>query len=104
MNRLELHADIEMTTLQAIQPFTKAEPDKEMKLEKAKVSLYGLPNNTVIAHEMCEPGWKWTTHSKPHSGTDLCHRSHTGFMTKGCLVCQWPDGRKVGNACLFALQ
>jgi quercetin dioxygenase-like cupin family protein len=75
------------------EPCARSQPDKVVKLDKAQVRMFDLPNKVTVAQEVCEPGWRWSTHAKQHAGGDACQRDHTGFMTRGRLVCQWQDGR-----------
>jgi hypothetical protein len=37
-------------------------------------------------------GAKWSEHVKPHVGTDVCMHAHVGFIARGRLAGQYPDG------------
>jgi hypothetical protein len=37
-------------------------------------------------------GFRWSTHMKPISGTDLCMHAHVGFLARGAIHVQYPDG------------
>ncbi|HAS09458.1 hypothetical protein NHL50_01865 [Acidimicrobiia bacterium EGI L10123] len=37
-------------------------------------------------------GGKWSEHVKPHVGTDFCEHAHVGFLAKGRLAGEYPDG------------
>lgn len=37
-------------------------------------------------------GGRWSEHVKPHVGTDLCEHAHVGFLVKGRLAGEYPDG------------
>ena len=38
------------------------------------------------------PGFRWSTHMKPVSGTDLCRHAHVGFLARGQIHIQYADG------------
>lgn len=37
-------------------------------------------------------GGRWSEHVKPHVGTDWCEHAHVGFLVKGRLAGEYPDG------------
>ncbi|MFQ5425598.1 MAG: hypothetical protein ACE5EV_00785 [Gaiellales bacterium] len=37
-------------------------------------------------------GHRWSTHMKPVVGTDLCMHAHVGFLARGALAGEYPDG------------
>lgn len=76
------------------EPIAKSQPDKVVKHEKVQVRMYEI-NKRIIGYGVCEPGWRWSTHVKPHTGGDVCQCEHTGFVLRGRMVCQWKDGRTV---------
>jgi hypothetical protein len=38
------------------------------------------------------PGWRWVTHMRPVTGTDLCMHTHVGFLASGHLQGIYDDG------------
>ena len=38
------------------------------------------------------PGWRWSTHMRPVSGTDHCMHTHIGFLARGRLQGVYDDG------------
>ena len=38
------------------------------------------------------PGARWSEHVKPHVDTDVCMHAHVGFLAKGRLAGEYPDG------------
>lgn len=38
------------------------------------------------------PGFRWSTHMKPVSGTDLCMHAHVGFLVRGRVGIRYADG------------
>jgi len=39
-----------------------------------------------------EPGFRWSTHMKPNTGTDLCMHAHVGFIVRGKVGVRYADG------------
>jgi hypothetical protein len=37
-------------------------------------------------------GFRWSTHMRAVVGTDLCMHAHVGFLTRGRVHIQYPDG------------
>jgi hypothetical protein len=38
------------------------------------------------------PGYKWSTDTKPYTGTDYCMHAHVGFLAQGRIDVVYPDG------------
>jgi len=38
------------------------------------------------------PGFRWSTHMKPVTGTDLCMHAHIGFLVRGQIHIEYGDG------------
>ena len=38
------------------------------------------------------PGFRWSEHMKPISGTDLCMHAHAGFIARGEVGIRYADG------------
>jgi hypothetical protein len=38
------------------------------------------------------PGFRWSQHMKPVSGTDLCMHAHAGFLALGQIHIEYEDG------------
>ena len=38
------------------------------------------------------PGYKWSSDTKPHVGTDYCMHAHVGFLVEGRIDVVYPDG------------
>src|SRR5689334_1631994 len=56
-------------------------PDEVRQFEggKGKVELVDL-NGHMIGRGTFEPGWRWSEHVKPLSGTDSCEVEHIGYV------------------------
>ena len=39
-----------------------------------------------------EAGGRWSEHVKPHASTELCEHAHVGFLVRGQLAGEYPDG------------
>ncbi len=37
-------------------------------------------------------GFRWSTHMKPVTGTDLCRHAHVGFLARGSIHIRYADG------------
>jgi hypothetical protein len=44
------------------------------------------------------PGHRWSTHLKPHVGTEYCEHAHVGFLARGRVEGEYEDG------CTFAFE
>jgi hypothetical protein len=38
------------------------------------------------------PGFRWSTHMKPITGSDYCMHAHVGFLARGRIHVEFPDG------------
>lgn len=39
-----------------------------------------------------QPGFRWSTHMKPVTQTDFCEHAHVGFLVRGQIHVEYPDG------------
>jgi hypothetical protein len=39
-----------------------------------------------------QPGFRWSTNMKPITGTDYCMHAHVGFLARGRVHVEYPDG------------
>jgi len=39
-----------------------------------------------------QPGFRWSTHMKPITGTTHCMHAHVGFLAHGRIHIEYPDG------------
>jgi quercetin dioxygenase-like cupin family protein len=42
-----------------------------------------------------EPGWRWSEHVKPLSGTDSCQVEHIGYVLSGRMTVRMDDGEEL---------
>jgi hypothetical protein len=38
------------------------------------------------------PGWRWSTHMQPVTGTSSCQHAHIGFLAQGAMEVAYADG------------
>ena len=69
-------------------------PDEERKFEKGKLELVTIGGVTV-GRASYEPGWKWSEHVRPISGTELCEVEHVGLALKGRCAVRMRDGKEI---------
>jgi quercetin dioxygenase-like cupin family protein len=52
-----------------------------------------------------EPGWRWSEHVKPLSGTDTCQVEHIGYVLQGRMGLHFDDGTdlEVGAGDFFVM-
>jgi hypothetical protein len=48
--------------------------------------------NGRIKRAIYPPGFRWSTHMKPVSGTEYCMHAHVGFLARGHIAGEYPDG------------
>jgi hypothetical protein len=48
--------------------------------------------NGRVKRVIYPPGFRWSTHMKPISGTDLCMHAHVGFLAQGRIHIEYADG------------
>ena len=39
-----------------------------------------------------QPGFRWSTHMRPITGTERCMHAHVGFLARGQIHIEYPDG------------
>ena len=82
-----------MATLQA-KRFESPDEVRPFRDGKGKVELVELSGNTV-GYGTFEPGWRWSEHVKPLSGTDSCLVGHIGYVLKGQMNVVMNDGQEL---------
>lgn len=74
-------------------PYFKSfrEPDETMAIEGVTERQVELGDLTV-GRQKLEPGWRWSTHVRPHVGGDWCQARHVGVILSGRLGIKLRDG------------
>ena len=70
-----------------------AAPDEVAEAEKIRSEIVHLGGMTV-SRDVHQPGWRWSTHVKPHVGTEWCQLRHIGFVLGGRLHVLLADGHE----------
>jgi class 3 adenylate cyclase len=66
-------------------------PDEVVELPGARNEIVDLGDLTV-AFGTFEPGWRWSTHIRPHVGGEWCQAHHIGVILTGRMGVSFPDG------------
>lgn len=48
--------------------------------------------NSRVKRVVYPVGFRWSKNMKPHVGTDLCMHAHVGFLARGQIHMEFPDG------------
>jgi class 3 adenylate cyclase len=67
------------------------EPDETRELPGVVDKLVELGDMTV-GRTTLQPGWRWSTHVRPHVGGDSCQARHVGVILSGRLGIRLDDG------------
>jgi class 3 adenylate cyclase len=67
------------------------EPDETKRLDGVTEDQVELGDLTVGRQRM-EPGWRWSTHIRPHVGGEWCQARHVGVVLSGRLGIKLRDG------------
>lgn len=78
-----------MTPTVLLKHFDK--PDETRHFEKGRLDLIHLSGMT-IGRASYEPGWKWSLHVGPLSGTKSCQVEHVGQVLTGRVAVAMDDG------------
>ena len=66
-------------------------PDEVSHFEKGVFETIKI-NGTVIGRATYEPGWKWSKHVSPLSGTKFCEVEHLGMVLSGSATAAFENG------------
>jgi hypothetical protein len=67
-------------------------PDEVRTFEKGRFEVVRL-GSLVLGRATYEPGWKWSVHVGPATGTTRCHVEHVGMVLAGVATVAFDDGR-----------
>ncbi len=62
--------------------------------DKGQVELVQLGDN-AIGRGTFQPGWRWSEHVKPLSGTDSCQVEHIGYVLEGRMHVAMDGGEEL---------
>ena len=66
-------------------------PDEVLVFEKGRFEIVRL-GTLVLGRATYEPGWKWSRHVGPGSGTTRCHVEHVGMVLSGVAAVVFDHG------------
>jgi class 3 adenylate cyclase len=69
-------------------------PDEKLEFPLITVQQVDLGDVTV-GHVVMEPGWRWSTHVRPHVGGDWCEARHVGVVLSGRFEVMMRDGTTI---------
>ena len=64
------------------------------KLNGVQVDV-GPAGSGRIKRVIYQPGFRWSTHMKGTTGTDLCMHAHVGFIARGQIAVRYRNGATV---------
>jgi quercetin dioxygenase-like cupin family protein len=67
------------------------QPDEVRTFEKGKFEIVRIGGMT-IGRATYEPGWKWSLHVGPATGTSSCSVEHVGIVVSGCVTAAMDNG------------
>ena len=69
-------------------------PDEVRTFEKGRFEIVEL-GGVTIGRATYEPGWRWSEHVAPLSGTPFCDVEHVGLVISGCATAAMVGGETV---------
>lgn len=76
-------------------------PVETLEFSHGRFELYRI-GGRVIGRAVYAPGWRWSEHVRPITGTDLCETDQLGFVVSGSAGVRKVDGCEfVLNAGVF---
>lgn len=66
-------------------------PDEVREFEHGRFEIVHLGGMTV-GRATYQPGWKWSTHVGPTTGSERCEVEHHGLVLAGHAVVEYEDG------------
>ena len=67
------------------------DPDQVRNFEKGKFEIISIGGMT-IGKATYRPGWKWSEHVSPLSGTEFCEVEHLGMVLSGSATAAFKNG------------
>jgi quercetin dioxygenase-like cupin family protein len=82
-----------MAELQA-KRFESPDEVRQFVGDQGKLELVQL-GGSAVGRGTFEPGWRWSEHVKPLSGTDTCQVEHIGYVQQGQMKVVMDDGTEL---------
>ena len=71
-----------------------AHPDEVRRFAHGSLEVVTLAAGS-IGKGTFEPGWQWSTHIGPATGTRSCPVPHLGYVVSGRMMVVMPDGEQL---------
>lgn len=68
-----------------------SEPDEVREFPKGRGEVVNIGGGQVLRITL-EPGWRWSEHLKPITGTEWCEAPHFQYVISGRVAVQMSDG------------
>ena len=70
------------------------QPDETRAFAKGKFEILQL-GELIIGRATYEPGWKWSEHVGPDTGSSRCTVEHIGLVVSGTATAAFDDGQVI---------
>jgi Cupin domain len=70
------------------------QPDEVRRFDNGKFEIVRL-GDLVIGRASYEPGWKWSEHVGPGTGSARCTVEHIGLVVSGTATAAFDDGHVI---------
>jgi quercetin dioxygenase-like cupin family protein len=70
------------------------QPDEIREFAKGRLEIVRLGERT-LGRASYEPGWKWSDHVGPETGSSRCTVEHIGLVVSGTATAAFDDGHVV---------
>ncbi len=71
-----------------------SDPDERRDMPHGHAEVVVL-DETTVGHATYDPGWRWSTHLAPTTGTTTCPLRHLGYSISGVLQVELDDGQRL---------
>lgn len=68
-----------------------AEPDEVLEFPFGRGEVVNIGGGKVLRITL-QPGWRWSDHVKPATGTELCEAPHFQYVISGRIAVRMADG------------
>jgi hypothetical protein len=68
-----------------------ATPDEVLEFPMGRGEIVTIGGGKVLRITL-EPGWRWSDHVKPSTGTELCQAPHFQYLISGRIAGRMADG------------
>ncbi len=76
----------------SVDPLTAPVPGADRRVVAGVTMDIVKAGNGRVKRVIYPVGFRWSTHMKSVTGTELCTHAHVGFLVRGRIHMQFPDG------------